>query len=62
MGREEEGAVCHLPKGIVAEEPDWAAFLFVKTPAECGSLDKSPSRGTATYAGKAPFFPQHWIP
>jgi len=20
-----------LPKGIVAEEPDWAAFLFVKT-------------------------------
>ena len=39
---------CHLPKGIVAEEPDWAAFLFIKTPAESGSLAieavKSPSR------------------
>ena len=44
----EGGQVCHLPKGIVAEEPDWAAFLFIKAPAESGSLavetaDKSPS-------------------
>ena len=30
------GQVCgHLPKGVVAEKPDWAAFFFVKAPAEC---------------------------
>ena len=44
----EGGQVCHLPKGIVAEKPDWTAFLFIKAPAESGSLaieiaDKSPS-------------------
>ena len=55
------GQVCgHLPKGVVAEKPDWAAFFFVKAPAEC-QINKFLSEAE-TYAGNAPFWPQHWIP
>ena len=34
----EQEECSHLPEGIIAEEPDWTAFLFIKAPADVGHL------------------------